>query len=150
MISEREDGECALTADERRILEEYRYTLMEVEAISKQIEWLRIPGDPNGIGAAPMGERTPSTHDKLHASFQQMDGLDAVLKKQKRILERRTVAFENVLASIREPRTRTVLRLYYGLGYSDEMIARSMGISRASVWRVRDVLISERQDETQL
>ncbi len=130
-----------MNVDELKILEEYRYTLMEIEAISKQIDRLRIPMEPGSIGAAPMGEKMPSTNDKIHASIQQLDGLDTVLKKRKRVLERQTLAFESVLAGVKDSRTRTVLRLYYGLGYSDEMIARNMGVSRTTVWSVRAAVI---------
>lgn len=142
-------SDAAVTMDDLKILEDYRYTLMEINAISKQIEQLRIPMEPSAIKAAPVGEKKTGTNDQLHAALQAADGLDAVLQAQMKVLKRRAAAFENVLAGIDDPRTRTVVRLYYGLGYSDEMVSRNMGISRMTAWNVRSAMIKKIKAETE-
>lgn len=121
----------------RDIMAGYRFVLLELRALEKQYERLLFVGGPGcSAGTGIYGEMR-ATNDRESAMIQAQDGLLKQLETARNALAGRAEAFETVLASVTDDRTRCVLRYYYGLGYSNERVAEVMGVSVRTALRVR-------------
>lgn len=92
----------------------YRYALVEAQAVSEQLDAL---GDLN-------------QQELLHYKAE----LSARVDELRQVGEQ----FEGVLKRVRDPRTRMVVRQYYGLGKSDEQVALATGLSTRTVNSIRN------------
>lgn len=125
-----------MTEKEKASLNDYRFTVVSIKAIEKQIALLQIPGGPLGLKNASKKEGG-KTNDPTSAAIQKDDGLKELLAEKKTLLQNQTMTFENVLARMTEARDRAILRCYYGLGYSDTQVAAEIGCTRRTAWALR-------------
>lgn len=131
------DEEMVLTNEEVRILEQYRYMVAERDAIERQINRLKIPDGPAGITSSPMGEKMPSTNEKVIAAIQHLEGMEEMLLKKLAAIAEMASGFEGVLERFESAKTRSVLRYYYGLGWTDDRIGAKLSMSRRTVYNIR-------------
>lgn len=99
-------------------LHSYRYAVSELRAVGEQLEELsELPAEARKYRVDDLRKQLAARQAELQAVLDQ---------------------FERVISQIRDPRTRTVIRHYYGLGMSDERIGLVTGISARTVNKVRN------------
>lgn len=135
----------------RELLNQCRTALTEIVAIERQIDLLMSTGAPSdGGGGGIRREKikgadeytvVSGTNNPEAAREQAVDGYMELLEKKKQHLETLLFEMENVLGSLNDGRARAVLRLYYGVGWSDERIAEEMDTARQVVQKWRNVAV---------
>ncbi len=110
------------------ILQRYRWTVRERAALAAQLEAL--------TGWEPRGSQGSW---QLHAAREKRRQAckDALAAQEARLAEE-AARFEAILAAVEHPRTRLVLRQYYGLGMTDEEIAEADGFSARLAGSIRN------------
>lgn len=126
-----------MTESEKAVLKDYRFTVVSIYAINKQMDMLRIPGEPAGLKAVKPVDAGSGTNDPVHAALQLEDGLREMLEGKMKWLRLQTEVFEKILARVEDASENAILRLYYALGYSDAEIAKELELSRQTVWNRR-------------
>lgn len=124
-----------------QILESYRATCLEMDAIRQQIQRMEISGKPHGMSSQDTSGIGRSTNDKTAAAIQTLDGLEAALEERMQILQKIVARFEKIVASVQMPMGRVVLRRYYGMGETDAQVAAAMGYSERRVNQIRNTAI---------
>ena len=110
------------------ILQRYRWTVREREALMAQLEALTA-WEPRG------SQGSWQRHAALEKRRQACG--DALLAWEAQLAEE-AERFEAILAAVEHPRTRLVLRQYYGLGMTDEEIAEADGFSPRLAGSIRN------------
>lgn len=110
------------------ILQRYRWTVREREALMAQLEALTA-WEPRG------SQGSWQRHAALEKRRQACG--DALLAREAQLAEE-AERFEAILAAVEHPRTRLVLRQYYGLGMTDEEIAEADGFSPRLAGSIRN------------
>lgn len=136
----------------RELLNQCRTALTEITAIEHQIDRLMSTGAPSGGGGGGVQREKVKGKDEYilvgrsnnpeAARAQAVDGYLAVLEHKKQCLEKLLDEMEHVLEALSDGKARAVLRLYYGVGWSDERIAEEMETSREAINRQRNAAIN--------
>lgn len=118
------------------VLQSYRYGLMELRALDRQMDTLMRMSGPAGL---PGGLRSPShTNDPQARLSQNLTACEEQMERSRQRLVDLTGQFEAVLTSLPDQRSRTVLRLYYAAGCTDGEIAETTGLSERTISRIRN------------
>lgn len=136
----------------RDLLNQCRTALTEITAIERQIDRLMTTGAPSsGAGGGIRREKVKGgddeyvtvrgTNNPKAAREQAIDGCEAVLERKKRQLSEMLFEMEELLGLLGDGQARTIIRYYYGVGWTDERIAEEMEISRETVTRQRNKAI---------
>ena len=135
----------------RELLNQCRTALTEIVAIERQIDLLMSTGAPSdGSGGGIRREKVKGadeytvvsgTNNPEAARAQAVDGYKAALETKKQHLEALLHEMEDVLGGLNDGRARAVLRLYYGVGWSDERIAEEMDTARQVVQKWRNAAV---------
>ena len=134
----------------RELLNQCRTAVIEVAAIERQIERLMSTGAPSDGTHGTRREKVPGrdeyvavggTNNPEAAREQAVDGCVAVLEGKKRQLEEMLLEMEMAIGRLKDGRARTVLRLYYGVGWSDERIAEELDTARQVVQKWRNAAV---------
>lgn len=136
----------------RDILMQCRTALSEITAIEHQIDRLMTTGAPSGGGGGPRREKIKGTDEYVlvggatnnpeAARAQAVDGCEAVLEQKKQKLADLLQQMENLLDMLADGGARTVLRYYYGVGWTDEKIAEELETSREVITRQRNAAVN--------
>lgn len=132
----------------REMLNNCRNALVEIAAIERQIDRLMSTGAPSSGSAGGIRREKVKGRDEYTAAAagtnhpeaareQAVDGYIAMLERKKEQLEGLLNDVERVLDELADGRARAVLRLYYGVGWSDAQIAEEMDTERQVVQRWR-------------
>ena len=126
------------------ILQECRLATMEEQAISKQINRLKLMMGPRGIGSQalePAGDR--KTNNAAAGQLQKLEGLiERLVRKRDENISIINRA-EHVIDSLRERKDRVIIRRYYVEGESEYEIADAMDKSRQWVNQRRNMIVDE-------
>ena len=123
------------------VLTDYRMAVLELDALKRQYDRLLFLGAPNGLSGAGDASGVGGTNDRTASRIQQQDG---ILERIEAIEAEKLALigdFEDVLAQVHSGKLLTILRYYYGLGYSDYTCADEMGMERMQVWRGRRKIV---------
>ena len=117
------------------LLLRYRWSVRERETLRQQLEdldslWYRRP-DPRGKAQFTKGRERRKA------------ACEAALARQEARCAQDAEAFEKLLAEVNPPRTRLVLRQYYGSGMSDREIGEANSFSTRTAWNVRNGWLRE-------
>ena len=120
------------------VLLRYRWLTEEASAISRQADRLIRIGAPAGISNQAITGMPRGTNDPTAAGIQAFDGY--VLTLRARVVEIAEICheFESIITGIKDDRARTVCRLYYGNGLTDDQIARKYHLERSTVTKIRN------------
>lgn len=134
----------------REILTQCRTALTEITAIERQVDKLMTMGGPSGGGGGVRREKVKGrdeyvavggTNNPEAARSQAVDGYEAVLEHKKQQLNELLNEMEALLGLLADGTARTVLRYYYGVGWSDERIAEELDSSREGITRKRNAAV---------
>ena len=126
------------------ILQECRLATMEEQAISKQIDRLKLIMGPREIGSQalePAGDR--KTNNATAGQLQKLEGLiERLIRKRDENISIINRA-EIVIDRIRARKDRVIIRRYYVEGESEYEIADAMDMSRQWVNQRRNLIVDE-------
>ena len=126
------------------ILQECRLATMEEQAISKQIDRLKLIMGPREIGSQalePAGDR--KTNNATAGQLQKLEGvIDRLIRKRDENISIINRA-EIVIDRIRARKDRVIIRRYYVEGESEYEIADAMDMSRQWVNQRRNLIVDE-------
>lgn len=123
------------------VLQSYREGMRELRILEKQMESWTNAGGPQGCSRAALTGMPRGTNHPQAAMEQHADGLMALWEKQRETLLDIGMRFEKILMEVKSPRLRLVLRCYYGLGMTDELIAQDMNMSIRRVNSLRNSFV---------
>lgn len=106
---------------------------MELMALEEQYKRLLFLGSPSVNVTAQFSQANAKTNSKDKARIQAQDGVLEMIDRIKAEKIAKINLFESVLNMVEDGEKRTILRYYYGLGFSDMRIATKMGISERNV-----------------
>ena len=143
----------------RELLCQCRTALTEITAIERQIDRLMTTGAPSdgssgGIRREKVkggdGEYTvvSGTNNPDAARAQAVDGCEELLKAKRDYLAELLIDMERILGRLSDGKARTILRYYYGIGWSDEKIAEELETSREVITRQRNVAVDWLEAQT--
>lgn len=143
-------GGDALTV--RELLNQCRTALAEITAIEHQIDKMMTIGGPTGgAGGGIRREKVKGKTDEYTtvrrtnnpeaAKAQAVDGWEEALELKKHQLETMLMEMETLLKELHDGRVRTIIRYYYGVGWTDEKIAEELDTSREVITRQRNTAI---------
>ncbi len=118
-------------------LREYRWRVREREALLRQMEelnseWFERP-DPRGRAAFMRSREARKAR------------CEARLREEEARLSADMEVFERMMETIRHPRTRLVIRQYYGLGMTDQQIGEADGFSARTAGSIRHAWLREQE-----
>ena len=120
------------------VLQSYREGMRELKILEKQMNSWTSSGEPLGCTKAALMGMPRGTNHPQAAMEQRADGLMVLWEKQRMRLMTIGMRFEEILIEVKNPRLRLVLRCYYGLGMTDELIAKEMDMSVRQVNALRN------------
>ncbi len=125
-----------MTPEDLALLLRYRWSVREREVLRRQLEELESPWyerpDPRGSGMFMKGRA------------RRRAACEAALQQREARCAEDEEAFEQLMEEVEMPRTRLVLRQYYGMGMSDRAIGEANGFSTRTAWEVRHGWLRER------
>lgn len=124
----------------RELLENYRDIVIEIETLERQSKFLnQFIGGPQPVRAVQLTGMPRGTNDPEAALLQRADTDEVLDKIEGKCAELRALvdAFEMIMDRIDDRRLRIIIRNYYALGWSDELIAGQLDLSRQHVNRLR-------------
>lgn len=122
----------------REILLRYRWLTEEAAAMSKQANRLIKIGAPAGVANQALTGMPRGTNDPQAAGIQAYDGYILSLQTKMQEIMEICNRFEDILDLIRNDRARVICRYYYGVGMTDDQIAKKMHLERPTVTNVRN------------
>lgn len=140
----------------RELLDQCRTALTEITAIERQIDRLMSTGAPSdGSGGGIRREKVKKkskeapeeyvsirgTNNPEAARSQAVDGCEAVLKQKQQRLNEMMAEMERIIEKLSDGKARTIIRYYYGVGWSDERIADELETSREVITRRRNAAV---------
>lgn len=136
----------------RELLNQCRTALAEITAIERQIDRLMTIGGPSGTkGGGIRREKIKGKADEYAivrgsnnpqaAREQAIDGWEEALERKKSRLAEMLAEMEEMLETLRDGRARTIIRYYYGVGWTDEKIAEELETSREVITRQRNAAV---------
>lgn len=120
------------------VLQSYREGMRELRILEKQMNSWTSSGEPQGCTRAVLTGMPRGTNHPQASMEQHADGLMVLWEKQRLKLLAIGMRFEEILMEVKNPRLRLVLRCYYGLGMTDELIAQDMNMSVRRVNSLRN------------
>ena len=130
-----EKGGDDMTA--REVLAQCRTAIAEIAALERMIDKLMDIGAPDG-GVGGSSDRVGGrTNDPAAARMQAVDGCLAVLDQRREALAGVLIQLDALIMLLNDGKARTVLRYYYGCGWTDQRIADALETSREVVTRRR-------------
>lgn len=121
----------------REVLAQCRTAIAEIAALERMIDKLMDTGAPTG-GVGGSGDRVGGrTNDPAAARMQAVDGCLNVLDQRREALAWLLIQLDTLIATLDDGKARTVLRYYYGCGWTDQRIADEMDTDRETVTRRR-------------
>ena len=120
------------------VLQSYREGMRELKILERQMNSWISSGEPLGCTKAALTGMPRGTNHPQAAMEQHADGLMVLWEKQRLRLMTIGMRFEEILIEVKNPRLRLVLRCYYGLGMTDELIAKEMNMSVRQVNALRN------------
>ncbi len=102
------------------------------------MDLVHIPGGPSGYKGVVITDMPGGTNDPTTAAVQAIEKYETLLTEAK---QRNAVAlaeFEMMMKTVGDGTARTILREYYGLGKTDNVIAGILHYSRSVVTRRRN------------
>ena len=127
----------------REILKRYKWLMQEAAAMSKHANRLIKIGAPAGIANQALTGMPRGTNDPQAAGIQAFDGYIIELREKVAEIAEIGRMFEDVLALIRNDQARVICRYYYGVGMTDEQIAKQLKMARQTVTTIRnDTMLS--------
>lgn len=137
----------------RELLNQCRIALAETTAIERQIDKMMTIGGPSGSkgsgirrekikGKADEYVTVRGTNNPQAAKEQAVDGWEEALEERKRQLSEMLLRMEELLLGLRDGRARTIIRYYYGVGWTDEKIADELETSREVITRQRNAAVN--------
>lgn len=124
----------------RELLENYRDIVIEIETLERQSKFLnQFIGGPRPVHAVQLTGMPRGTNDPEAALIQRQDTDEVLDKIEAKCAELRGMVdrFEMIMDAIDDRRLRIIVRNYYALGWSDEMIGVQLDLSRQHVNRLR-------------
>lgn len=121
------------------LLNEYRLTLVTLRYLEQQLNACGTNGSPRGV-ASPSADSRPATNDPDAAARQIWDGLHQQQQHLRARLQAMTGAVTEIISRA-GLKTLLVLNYYYLMGRTDQEIARTMGVSREHVCRLRNAFL---------
>ncbi len=125
-----------------------RTALMEIAAIERQLARLENSAIPGYVSnAAIRREKVPGKDEYIAAGRtnhpeaareQAIDGCIERLAERRAALAELAQRLEDLLDRVADGKTRTILRYYYGCGWSDEHIAEELDMARQTVTSKRN------------
>ena len=136
----------------REMLNQCRTALAEITAIERQLDRMMTIGGPTGgAGGGVRREKVKGKTDEYTtvrrtnnpeaAREQAVDGWEEALERKKRQLGELLLEMETLLKQLHDGRARTIIRYYYGVGWTDEKIAEEMDTSREVITRQRNAAV---------
>ena len=128
----------------RELLENYRFIVIEIETLEHQSKFLnQFIGGPRPVKSPQLTGMPRGTNDPEAAILQRSDTDDVLDKLEDKCRELRGLVdeFEHIMDTIKDRRTRIIIRNYYALGWTDEQIAIQIDLSREHVNRLRTAYI---------
>lgn len=136
----------------RELLEQCRTALTEITAIERQIDRFMTTGAPSGGGGGPRREKIKGSNEYVvvgggtnnpeAARMQAAEGCEAMLQQKKQALSELFTIMETLLELLSDGNARTILRYYYGVGWTDEKIADELETSREVITRQRNAAVN--------
>lgn len=137
----------------REVLNQCRTALAEITAIERQIDRMMTIGGPDGgKGGGIRREKVKGkteeyttmqrTNNPQAAREQALDGWEEALEKRKQHLSQLLQQMETMLKALDDGRARTIVRYYYGVGWTDEKIAEELETSREVITRQRNAAVN--------
>lgn len=121
-----------------RLMQEFREGMIELEALTRQLERSGTAGRPRGVTAGMADSGVRGTNDPLSAMMQQMDGLEEMIAERRQALSAMQGQVSDVIASARDWRVRFILLHYYTMGETDERIGLVLHLSTRHICRLRN------------
>ncbi len=124
----------------RELLEQYRLIVIEVETLERQSRFLnQFIGGPKPAHAVRLTGMPRGTNDPEAAMLQRADSDELLDKIEDKCRELRSMMdeIERIMDAIEDRRLRIIVRNYYALGWSDELIGDQLSLSRQHVNRLR-------------
>ena len=117
------------TLEDLALLLRYRWSVREREVLRRQLDALDSPWyerpDPRGRGMFMKGRA------------RRRAACEAALQRREAQCEEDGEAFERLMEEVKIPRTRLVLRQYYGEGMSDRAVGEANGFCTRTAFEVR-------------
>ena len=132
-------------------LQECRMAVLELNALTKQMERLAIIGGPREIGGqvlTPTSNR--KTNNQTAKQMQQLDGLIEKLNKKRQENIEIIEQAETVVEHVAQRKDRVVIRCYYVEGESEREIAEKLELSQQWVNMRRNLIIDEMRKKKSL
>ena len=127
----------------REILVRYKWLMEEAWVLSQQAERVLRIGRPAGIAKQEITGMPRGTNDPTAAGIQAFDGYVKQLKIKADEIMKICGRFESVITMLKDDRDRTICRMYYGLGMTDEQISRRIHIARQVITDIRNKAIGK-------
>ena len=130
----------------RELLENYRDIVIEIETLERQSKFLtQFIGGPRPIRSVQLTGMPHGTNDPEAAMLQRADTDEVLDKIEAKCEELRLMvdSFEGIMDAIEDRRLRIIVRNYYALGWSDELIGAQLDLSRQHVNRLRLAYIEQ-------
>lgn len=130
----------------RELLENYREIVIEIETLERQSRFLnQFIGGPKPVHSPQLTGMPRGTNDPEAALLQRNDTDEVIDKIEAKCEELRGMVdrFESIMDAIEDRRLRIIIRNYYALGWSDEVIGVQLDLSRQHVNRLRNAYIEE-------
>ena len=124
----------------RELLENYRDIVIEIETLERQSKFLnQFIGGPRPVHAVQLTGMPRGTNNPEAALLQRNDTDDVLDKIEAKCAELRGMVdqFESIMDAIDDRRLRIIVRDYYALGWTDELIGEQLELSRQHINRLR-------------
>ena len=130
----------------RELLEQYRLLVIDIKVLDKQSAFLDgFIGGPRPIRGVQLTGMPRGTNDPVAAMIQREDVDETIIKLDERAEELRGLVgeVERIIDDIPDRRTQIIIRAYYATGWTDELIADQLELSRQHVNRLRLAYLEE-------
>lgn len=117
-------------------LENFSRLQREVHILASQYTRMHLPGAPRPLEGRPIA-RTGGTNEPALAEQQHLNMLADSLRRAEKRYEEACRILNELLAQITDPDLKTMVVLYYAMGYTDQQIAEELLISTRTVNRRR-------------
>lgn len=124
----------------RELLENYRDIVIEIETLERQSKFLnQFIGGPRPVHAVQLTGMPRGTNNPEAALLQRNDTDEVLDKIEAKCAELRGMVdqFESIMDAIDDRRLRIIVRDYYALGWTDELIGEQLELSRQHINRLR-------------
>ena len=117
----------------KELLMACRNIVREISAIEEQIKRIGTIGGPREMTGSVLLKTHSATNRPDAARNQKIDAYEQALNEKRQQAVDLLLQFERLLDEVKDVTDRTILRYYYGAGWTDERIAEEMELTDRTV-----------------